>query len=78
MAEILMVDGRGLLIARVGHVLDAAMMLPEAASEILFLFFVGVFFSFGFVFCGFWVFILFALVAMEEEAISRPVLRRSG
>jgi hypothetical protein len=46
MAEIWMVDGRGLLIAGVGHVLNAAMMLSEAASEI--------WFFFWFFFCLLW------------------------
>lgn len=75
MAEILMVGGRGHLIAGVGHVLTAAIMLPEVV--------LGLFFFFGVL--GFVVF--FGLVsdfclpwsAMdEEEATSQPVLRRSG
>lgn len=76
MAEILMVGGRGHLIAGVGHVLTAAIMLPEVVPGLFFFFW-----SFGF--CGFF----FGLVsdfclpwsAMdEEEATSQPVLRRSG
>jgi hypothetical protein len=55
MAEILMVDGRDHLIAGVGHVLNAAMTLPEAASGLVFLGFGFCDFfwlAFGFVFFG--------------------------
>lgn len=45
MAEILMVGGRGHLIAGVGHVLTAAIMLPEVVP--------GLFFFWSLGFCGF-------------------------